>query len=179
MAGGNVLIDGNPAGGAAVHVAYPHAAKSVGNLGPGRYEPGHNFGVRVTHVGDDKFRVEHLVDGIPDEKSLELKGSDLPDGGFGFEYCCGRSFVVDNVVVEHSAEGSAGEESFEARPTHCEPHKSNSPRTFKPAKPRVASGQARSPGSPIGRRIRPTRFSSRAAITPRRPRKCSPLRSEH
>ncbi len=112
VAGGNVLIDGNPAGGAAVHVAYPHAAKSVGNLGQARYEPGHNFGVRVTHVGDDKFRLEHLVDGIPDEKSLELKGSDLPDGGFGFEYCCGRSFVVDNVVVEHNAEGSASEESL-------------------------------------------------------------------
>jgi hypothetical protein len=27
---------------------------------------------------------------------------DLPDGGFGFEYCCNRSFSVDNVRIERS-----------------------------------------------------------------------------
>ncbi len=39
---------------------------------------------------------------MPDEKTVTLEAAELPDGGFGFEYCCGRSFVVDNVLVERS-----------------------------------------------------------------------------
>jgi hypothetical protein len=60
----------------------------------------------VTNVGGGKFQLEHLVDGVSDEKTLQLTAADLPDGGFGFEYCCGRSFVVDNVVIERSPESS-------------------------------------------------------------------------
>jgi hypothetical protein len=54
----------------------------------------------VTKLEDGQYRLEHVVDGVPEEKSATLNAEDLPDGGFGFEYCCGRSFVVDNVLVE-------------------------------------------------------------------------------
>ena len=112
---GNVLIDGNPAGGAAVHVDYPGAdARTAGDLGNSKYQSGHNYGVRITHLENDQYRLEHLVDGLPDEKQLKLTAADLPDGGFGFEYCCGRSFVVDNVVVERSIPGPAAEKLAEA-----------------------------------------------------------------
>jgi Protein of unknown function (DUF1553)/Protein of unknown function (DUF1549) len=105
--GGNILIDGNPAGGAAVHLDYPGAnASSAGSLGGAVYAPGHNYGVRVTNVGKDKFLLEHLVDQLAEDKTLTLRAKDLPNGGFGFEYCCGRSFVVDNVEVAQSATGT-------------------------------------------------------------------------
>lgn len=103
VAGGNILIDGNPAGAAAVHLDYPGGdTEPLGDVGTSKYEPGHNYGVRITNAGKEKFLLEHLVDGMPDAKSLTVAGKALPDGGFGFEYCCGRSFVVDNVVVERS-----------------------------------------------------------------------------
>ncbi len=105
VGGGNILIDGNPSGPAAVHLDYPGAdAKAAGELGNSKYEVGHNYGVRVTNTGNGKFLLEHLVDSVPDEKTLQLRAEDLGDGGFGFEFCCGRSFVVDNVVIERQAE---------------------------------------------------------------------------
>ncbi len=110
VAGGNVLLDGNPAGGAAVHLDYPgEDSKSVGVLGTSKYEPGHNYGVRITRLANGKFRLEHMVDWVPDNKTLELAVEDLPDGSFGFEYCCGRSFVVDNVWIMGSQKGLAPE----------------------------------------------------------------------
>ena len=112
VAGGNILIDGNPAGGAAIHLDYPgDDSKHVGNIGTSGYRPGHNFGVRITNVGDGKFQLEQLVDWQPEEKTITLSIADLPDGALGFEYCCGRSFVVDNVVVETST-GSPAEQEF-------------------------------------------------------------------
>ncbi len=45
---------------------------------------------------------------------MTLKAADLPDGSFGFEYCCGRSFQVDNVIVEVSQRASA-EQDVQAR----------------------------------------------------------------
>ncbi len=109
--GGNVLFDGNPAGGAVVDLDYPGSdSKRAGELGDASYQPGHSYGVRITKVGEDKFRLEHLYDGLPDDKTIELAATDLPDGGFGFEYCCGRSFIVDNVIVERSAPGAAQDE---------------------------------------------------------------------
>ncbi len=109
--GGNVLIDGDPAGGAMVHVDYPGTdANSVGQLGTSKYEPGHNYGVRITNVGRGKFQLEHLYDWVPDEKTVKLTADDLPDGGFGFEFCCGRSFIVDNVVVERGLDDPAAAE---------------------------------------------------------------------
>ncbi len=99
--GGNLLIDGNPTEGTALHLDYPGTdSRSLGTLGTTGYTPGQNFGVRVTNIDKGKFRIEQLVNSFPDEKPIEVKKVDLPDGGFGFEYCCGRSFIVDNVVIE-------------------------------------------------------------------------------
>ncbi|MDR3636133.1 MAG: PSD1 and planctomycete cytochrome C domain-containing protein [Isosphaeraceae bacterium] len=108
VSGGNILIDGNPAGGAAVHVDYPGAdSQSRGDVGGTGYAPGRNYGVRVTNRGEDQFVVEHVVDGVPEEKTVTLSSRDLPDGGFGFEYCCGRSFIVDNVLIESGTGASS------------------------------------------------------------------------
>ncbi|MHC5539595.1 DUF1549 domain-containing protein, partial [Singulisphaera rosea] len=112
--GGNILIDGNPAGGAAIDVDYPgNDMDHRGLIGSGGYSAGQNYGVRVTNVGGGKFLLEHLVNGIPEGKSLKLTAADLPDGGFGFEYCCGRSFIVDHVCIESgkSAPSSEGKSS--------------------------------------------------------------------
>jgi hypothetical protein len=107
---GNVLFDGRPSGGAVVDLDYPGSdSKRAGEIGQARYEAGHNYGVRITNIAEGKFRLEHLADGLPDDASLELTAADLPDGGFGFEYCCGRSFIVDNVLVEQSARDTGGQ----------------------------------------------------------------------
>jgi len=107
VAGGNILIDGHPGGPTAVHIDYPGPdSRQAGEIGGTGYAPGRNFGVRITHLENGKFKLEHLVDFLPDGKSLELPEADLPEGGFGFEYCCGRSFVVDNVLVERYHRGS-------------------------------------------------------------------------
>ncbi|MBC7816803.1 MAG: DUF1553 domain-containing protein, partial [Planctomycetaceae bacterium] len=109
--GGNILIDGNPAGGAAVHLDYPGTDQSHrGTIGKSGYAPGRNFGVRVTNLDGKKFKLEQLVDWLPEERALELTAADLPDGGFGFEFCCNRSFIVDNVAVESST-GSTQDEA--------------------------------------------------------------------
>jgi len=101
---GNILLDGNPAGGAAVYVDYPgQDSKNVGVIGSSGYKPQRNYGVRVTNVGGGKFRLEQLADGLPEKKSVMLSAQNLPDGTFGFEYCCGRSFIVDTLIVESMA----------------------------------------------------------------------------
>lgn len=111
-AGGNVLFDGNPAGGAAVFVDYPGSdEQQKGQLGDAKYEPGHNYGVRITKLADGKCRLDHLFDGVPDDATITLDASDFPAGGFGFEYCCARSFVVDNVLIERSIEGATSDEA--------------------------------------------------------------------
>lgn len=113
-AGGNILIDGNPAGGAAVHLDYPGSDQSHrGVIGKSGFAPGHSFGIRVTNVDGQKFKLEQLFDWLPEERTLDLSAADLPDGGFGFEFCCGRSFIVDNVVIESST-GSAADEAAQA-----------------------------------------------------------------
>lgn len=101
LKGGNVLIDGAAAGQAAVHVDYPGADdQGRGKIGKSGYTPGRNFGVRITNVGAAKFELRQVVDGILEDGAVVLSADDLPDGGFGFEYCCGRSFVVDHVLIE-------------------------------------------------------------------------------
>jgi hypothetical protein len=99
--GGNVLIDGAAAGKAGVYVDYPGADSAKrGEIGTSGYRPGGNYGVRITNRGDGKFQVAQVVDGFPEEGEMTLESGDLPDGAFGFEYCCGRSFTVDNVRME-------------------------------------------------------------------------------
>jgi Protein of unknown function (DUF1553)/Protein of unknown function (DUF1549)/Planctomycete cytochrome C len=110
--GGNILIDGNPGGSTTVHVDYPgEDAKTLGETTSTSYTAGRSYGVRVTNLGDGNFQLEHVVDGVSEEKSLTLAVADLPDGGFGFEYCCGRSFIVDNVRVERFSDANAGAQS--------------------------------------------------------------------
>ena len=93
-AGGNVLLDGNADGKATVHVDYPGAdSASRGQIGESGYTPGRNYGVRITRTAPDKFELTQMVDGVPEPGVVVLAERDLPDGGFGFEYCCGRSFV--------------------------------------------------------------------------------------
>lgn len=101
--GGNVLIDAAAAGKAAVHVDYPGDDDSArGQIGTSGCIPGHNYGVRVTNCGNNHFELALVVDGQLEAGTIMLAADDLPDGGFGFEYCCGRSFSVDNVIVEAS-----------------------------------------------------------------------------
>jgi len=173
--GGNILFDGNPAGGAPVHLDYPGSdIQSAGTIGTTGYAPGHSFGVRVTNVGDNKFRLEQIVDGAAEEKSITLSAADLPDGGFGFEYCCGRSFIVDNVVVEASdpsldpAPREAYSEKIEAmRKQHREAiDELNAGRTDKPGQ--IAWVADVSPDPPEVCRLDRGDYRSRAeAVVPR------------
>ncbi|HWB11285.1 MAG TPA: PSD1 and planctomycete cytochrome C domain-containing protein [Pirellulales bacterium] len=113
--GGNILVDGNPQGGAEVHVDYPgDDSRAKGQIGTSGYHPGHNYGVRITNAGDGRYLLEQLVDDVPEEKTVTLGKEDLPPGGFGFEFCCGRSFVVDNVVIESSSKAEASAEAAAA-----------------------------------------------------------------
>lgn len=101
--GGNILIDGNPTGPSVVEVDYPGKDSSrPGRIGTIGYRPSHHYGVRVTRVAANEFQLEHLVDGAVDGPPLGLGAKDLPRGAFAFEYCCDRSFIVDNVRVEAS-----------------------------------------------------------------------------
>jgi hypothetical protein len=101
--GGNVLIDASAAGKAAVHLDYPGGDSIVrGQIGTSACVPGHNFGVRITNRENNQFELAFIVDGLLEEGAVMLAADDLPDGSFGFEYCCGRSFAVDNVVIEAS-----------------------------------------------------------------------------
>ncbi|HEY2252604.1 MAG TPA: DUF1549 domain-containing protein, partial [Planctomycetaceae bacterium] len=85
VAGGNLLVDGHPAGATALHLDYPGGdSKSIGEIGGTAYRAGRNYGVRITRIKNDKCRLEHLVDFLPDGKALEVAAADLPDGGFGF-----------------------------------------------------------------------------------------------
>ncbi|HEV3303234.1 MAG TPA: DUF1549 and DUF1553 domain-containing protein [Planctomycetaceae bacterium] len=105
---GNLLLDGNPAGKAAAHLAYPGPhSRAVGEIGESGYRPGHRYGVRVTNVGNQKLRLEQIVDFLPEKNAITLDAADLPDGAFGFEFCCGRSFVVSDMIVETSATADA------------------------------------------------------------------------
>ena len=103
LVGGNLLIDGNPGGASAVHLDYPGPdSKSLGSIGGQGYRAGHRYGVRITRLEQDRLALQHQVDGLPDGQPLTLPAADLPDGGFAFEFCCGRSFQVDHVRVETS-----------------------------------------------------------------------------
>jgi hypothetical protein len=105
---GNLLIDGNPAGKAAAHLAYPGPhSRPLGEIGESGYRPGHRYGVRVTNVGNQKLRLEQIVDWLPEKNAITLDAADLSDGAFGFEFCCGRSFVVSDLIVETSASTDA------------------------------------------------------------------------
>ena len=109
---GNLLVDGNPQGSSTVYFDHPGAdASRTAKLGDTGFTPGHRYGLRLTRVAEAEVLVEQLVDGLPDRTTLKLTPDDLPEGAFGFEFCCGRSFVVDQLRVERfsNAGGPAGE----------------------------------------------------------------------
>lgn len=106
--GGNLLVDGHPTAATQLYADYPGTDhKVIGQIGQQGYVPGRNYGVRVTKLESGKCRLEHLLDGLPDGKSLEVTEADLPNGGFAFLYCVGRSFVVDEVRIERSVEAKS------------------------------------------------------------------------
>lgn len=116
--GGNVLIDGAAQGGAVVHVDYPGLdSESRATIGKSGYIGGSKFGVRIVNVGDNNFELTQRVDGLAEENTITLTATDLPDGSFGFEYCCGRSFTVDNLRIESAG---SSPEAIEARKQYAE-----------------------------------------------------------
>ena len=103
-AGGNLLVDGHPSGPTSVHLDYPGPdQRNLGTISETRYRPGRNYGVRITRLAGNQFHLQHVVDWLPEEKSITFQEGDLPDGGFGLEYCCDRSFRIDNVLIESNA----------------------------------------------------------------------------
>ena len=103
VAGGNLLVDGNPTTATQLYADYPgDDQKNIGQIGQQGYVPGRDYGVRVTNIGDGKFRLDHVVDGLPDGKTFDVTAGDLPDGGFAFFYCCNRSYIVDDVRIERN-----------------------------------------------------------------------------
>jgi hypothetical protein len=114
---GNVLLEGKPSGGGAgLYLDYPGLDhKDNGSIGEAVYAGGHNYGVRVTRLADGKCRLDHLYDGVPEGPSATLDPETLGSGGFGFGLCCGRSFIVDNVVIAESQNGNlAADEQVQA-----------------------------------------------------------------
>lgn len=111
--GGNILIDGNPGGPTSVHVDYPGPdSKHAGAIGKTGFKSGRNYGVRITRAKDGKFEMCLLVDGFPDEGKVLLDESQLPNGGFGFGYCCKRSFQVDNLLIQQGTREAFEREDF-------------------------------------------------------------------
>ncbi|MBM4005140.1 MAG: DUF1553 domain-containing protein [Planctomycetes bacterium] len=101
--GGNILVDGNPTTSTQLYPDYPGSdSKPDGMIGEQGYVPGRNYGVRVTNVGNGKFRLEHLVDGFSEGKTHDVAAADLPKGGFAFFFSASRSYIVDNVRIERS-----------------------------------------------------------------------------
>ncbi len=100
-----------------MHLDYPGPSSThAGNIGAESYVAGRSFGVRITHIPGHKFRLEHLVDALPEGRHVDLSEQDLPDGSFGFEFCCNRSFPVDDVVIEASSPGADDTQNDTAGP---------------------------------------------------------------
>lgn len=98
---GNILLDSAAAGGVSVHLDYPGAgSRGAGKISQQKCLPGHSYGVQVTNTGGGKYELAHVFDGAIESNPIKLTQADLPNGGFGFEYCCGRSFSIDNVLIE-------------------------------------------------------------------------------
>ncbi len=125
--GGNVLIDSSPAYGIDVITNSLKKGGMRGQTGPRfrGYFPGDNYGVRVTNIGDGNFEIEHVLNGLPEEKkpsrprvvrSMVVKADQLPDGGIGFAYRGeGFHYSVDNILVERSTPDQSSEALQSAR----------------------------------------------------------------
>ncbi len=113
--GGNVLIDSSPAYGIDVITNSLAKGGMRGQTGARfrGYFVGGSYGVRITNIGQGKFELEHVFNGLPEERkpgrprvvrSMKLTAKELPDGGIGFAYRGeGFHYSVDNIRVERSS----------------------------------------------------------------------------
>ena len=95
---GNLLVVGGAERPTQVSPRFPRGGPAV-SPGVKRFVPGRRYGVRVTNVGGGAYRLDHLVDDVPDGTPLELVADDLPDGAFAFAFDAGCSFEVADVIV--------------------------------------------------------------------------------
>lgn len=114
---GNVLIDSSPDYGIDVVLDSLQKGGKPGQTGQRfrGYFTGDNCGVRVTNIGEGKFEIEHVLNGLPEEKhparprvvrSMLVDEQQLADGGIGFAFRGeGFHFSVDNIRVERSPQG--------------------------------------------------------------------------
>ncbi len=124
---GNVLIDSSPSYGIDV---ITNSLKKGGMRGQAGarfrgYFAGDNYGIRVTNIGDGKFIIEHVLNGLPEEKqsarprvvrSMTVAAEQLPNGGIGFAYRGeGFHYSVDNIRVVRSATNQKSEVLQSAR----------------------------------------------------------------
>lgn len=145
-ASGNLLVDGNPTTSTTLYLDYPGTdQKVIGAIGEQGYVPGRNYGVRVTNIGNDKFRLEHVIDGLIDGKSLELTAADLPDGGFAFFYCASRSYIVDEFKIERSLVETKGETDIAALRKEIEAKR----KTYEEQRTKLQSQRSAEPGRAI------------------------------
>ena len=100
--GYGLKIDGAPAAVPQLHADdLAGGVTAIAPVGGAPYTPGHAYGVRVTNLGGDKYRLDHVVDFATDGKGVILTAAQLPDGSFGFfRGLNDRSFIVDDVLVE-------------------------------------------------------------------------------
>ncbi len=114
---GNVLIDSSPAYGIDVVLDSLQKGGKRGQTGQRfrGYFTADNCGVRITNIGEGKFEIEHVLNGLPEEKhparprvvrSMIVEEQQLADGGIGFAFRGeGFHFRVDNIRVERSPQG--------------------------------------------------------------------------
>lgn len=117
---GNVLIDSSPAYGIDVVLDSLQKGGKRGQTGQRfrGYFTGDNCGVRVTNIGEGKFEIEHVLNGLPEEKyparprvvrSMIVDERQLADGGIGFAFRGeGFHFSVGNIRVERSRKDLSG-----------------------------------------------------------------------
>jgi len=100
---GNLLFDGAQSGQAKLYLDYPGSdSTQPGAIGVSGYQAGRRYGIRLTRIDKDTVEASQVVDGVVEANTVKIPARDLPRGGFGFALCCGRSFVVDQVVIETS-----------------------------------------------------------------------------
>jgi len=109
--GGNILFEGSDSHSQQVAYDYPgedsHKRRSIGDADN---RPGRCYGVRVTNIGDGRFQVAQVVNGLVDKGDDVYSADELPDGAFGFK--CGKvsTLTVDNVMVESGTQGNDRDE---------------------------------------------------------------------
>lgn len=98
---GGLLVDGNPTGETGIYLDPPAGpSQRLSTIAKEPYQPGTNYGVRITKLAGDQYRVEHLINFRLQPESIVVSAANLPDGAFGYYAGHGRSFIVDDLLVE-------------------------------------------------------------------------------